>query len=191
MSEGEISGVSNWRKLKRLLQFVHCTIHDNLTLSADDVTFMTTWVDASYAVHDDIHSHTGGCMSFGSRMIHYKSLKKKLNTKSSTECEVVGASDYIPFTMYMKYFIEAQGYKARKHDFNQDNRSFMKLEKNGRASSGHKTRHINIRYFFMKAIIKQDEINIVYYPTEIMIVNCFTKPLQSALFKKLRSIIMG
>ena len=51
--------------------------------------------------------------------------------------------------------------------------------------------YIYIRYFFMKDIIQEDEINIVYYPTEILVADYFTKPLQGALFKKLRNIIMG
>ena len=124
-------------------------------------------------------------------MIYYKSSKKKLNTKSSTECEVVGASDYLPFTIYTKHFIEAQGYKVREKTFNQDNQTFMKLEKNGRTSNGQKTRDINIRYFFIKDRIKIDEMNIIYCPTEIIAADYFTKPLQYAIFKKLRSIIMG
>ena len=69
---------------------------------------MTIWFDASYAVHDDMRGHTGGFMTLVSGMVHCESSKQKLNTKSSTECEVVGASDYLPFTIHMKYFIEAK-----------------------------------------------------------------------------------
>ena len=63
------------------------------------LTCMTTWVDVSYDVHNDMRVHTGGCITLGSDMIHCKSSKQKLNTKSSTETQVVGASDYIPFTI--------------------------------------------------------------------------------------------
>ena len=58
-------------------------------------------------------------------------------------------------------------------------------------SCGQQSRHINIRYFFIKDRIKEDNINIIYCPTEIIIADYFTKPLQGALFKKLRDIIMG
>lgn len=67
----------------------------------------------------------------------------------------------------------------------------MKLEKNGRASRGKKTRHVNIIYFSMKDRIKLDKINIIYYPMEIMVADYFTKPLQCALFKKLHSVLMS
>ena len=104
-----------------MLQFINCTIYEKLTLSADGLTFLTTWVDTSYTVHDDTRGHTGGCMTLDSGMIHCKYSKQKLNTKSSTECEVVGASEYLPFTIYMTYFIEAQGYQVRENNVNQDN----------------------------------------------------------------------
>ena len=67
----------------------------------------------------------------------------------------------------------------------------MSLEKNGIMSCGQQSRHINIRYFFIKDRIKEDRINIIYCPTEIMVADYFTKPLQGALFKKLRDMIMG
>jgi hypothetical protein len=63
------------------------------TLAADDLGRMRSWVDASYAVHPDMRSHTGGITSFGTGVLLGKSTKQKLNTKSSTEDELVGASD--------------------------------------------------------------------------------------------------
>jgi hypothetical protein len=47
-------------------------------------------------------SHTGGVMSFGVGGLICKSSKQKLNTKSSTEAEVVGASDYLPNTLWVE-----------------------------------------------------------------------------------------
>jgi hypothetical protein len=60
-------------------------------------------VDASYAVHEDMKSHTGGWAAMS------KSSKHKLKTKSSTEAELVGASDYLPYPIWAKKFLEAQG----------------------------------------------------------------------------------
>ena len=60
--------------------------------------------------------------------------KQKLNTKSSTEAELVGASDFLPQTIWATNFIIAQGYKIDESEFHQDNMSSMKIEKNGRAS---------------------------------------------------------
>jgi hypothetical protein len=69
--------------------------------------------------------------------------------------------------------------------------SAMKMERNGRSSAGQKSRHINIRYFFIKDRIAKGEINLVHCPTGIMVADFFTKPLQGRLFAKFRDIIMG
>ena len=178
-------------KLKRVLEYIKGSMDLEYTVGADDLGKIRTWVDASYAVHPDMKSHTGGAMSFGRGGILCKSTKQKLNTKSSTEAEFVGASDYLPNTIWVKNFLEAQGYNIGENVFEQDNESAMKLEKNGRMSAGPKSRHINIRYFWMKDRIKSEGITIRHCPTLQMVGDFFTKPLQGNLFRKFRSVIMG
>jgi hypothetical protein len=77
-----------------------------LTIGADDLNSVRTWVDALYAVHPDMKSHTGGVMSMGTGGLICKSSKQKLITKSSAEAELVGASDYLPSTIWSKIFLE-------------------------------------------------------------------------------------
>ena len=55
-----------------------------------------TWVDASYADHDNMWSHMGGMMSMGIGLIHGKSSMNKINTKSTTEDELVSAEECLP-----------------------------------------------------------------------------------------------
>ena len=150
-----------------------------------------TWVDASFAVHDDMRSHTGGVISFGRGGILCKSKKQKINTKSSTEAELIGASDYLPHTLYVKMFMEAQGYPITKALFYQDNESAIKMESNGKASCGQRSRHIDIRYFFIADHSKRQDIDIVHCPTEDMLADFFTKPLQGSLFRKFRAVLLG
>ena len=104
---------------------------------------------------------------------------------------MVGASDYILWSVWAKRFLEGQGYILRRNIFYQDNQSAMKIESNGQKSCGEKSRHIDIRYFFIKDIIKRENIELVHCPTERMIVDYYTKPLQGWLFRKMRDIIMG
>ena len=65
------------------------------------------------------------------------------------------------------------------------------METNGRASCSDRSRHINIRYFFVKDYVKRNKIEIRYCPTADMLADYFTKPLQGSLFRKFRAIIMG
>ena len=57
--------------------------------------------------------------------------------------------------------------------------------------SGKRTKHINIRYFYVADKVANKEVSIAYCPTTEMIRNFFTKPLQGALFKKLRNFILN
>lgn len=100
----------DWKKLRRLLQYVYGTIDMVLTLSAEELNILRMWVDASYAVHPDMRSHTGSCMSLGLGLVYSKSGKQTINAKSSTKGEVIGISDRLPQSIWAKYFLTAQGY---------------------------------------------------------------------------------
>ncbi|KAI2499682.1 Reverse transcriptase (RNA-dependent DNA polymerase) [Fragilaria crotonensis] len=178
-------------KLKRLLEYVQGTLDMPYVVGADDLGRMRTWVDAAYAVHPDMRSQTGGVISFGRGGIVCKSSKQKLNTKSSTEAEFVGASDYLPNTIWVKLFMESQGHQILQNILEQDNESAIKLEKNGRTSAGQKSRHINIRYFWVKDRTEAENIQIRHCPTEHMLADFFTKPLQGNMFRRFRAVVLG
>ena len=77
------------------------------------------------------------------------SKKQKINTDSSTMAELVGTHDMVPPIMYTRYFMEEQGYPLDKNILHQDNKSAILLEVNGRKSAGKRSRHLNIRFFFI------------------------------------------
>jgi len=87
--------------------------------------------------------------------------------------------------------MEAQGYEVHDNVLYQDNKSAILLEKNGKASSTKRTKHINIRYFFITDRIASGQLRIEWCPTLEMIGDYMTKPLQGALFRKFRDLIMG
>ena len=117
--------------------------------------------------------------------------KQKLNTRSSTESELVAVDDCMPSICWTRYFMLSQGYEIAENILYQDNRSAILLEKNGKASSSKRTKHINIRFFFVTDRVANDELSVRWCPTGAMIADFWTKPLQGALFKKFRDQIMG
>ena len=72
-----------------------------------------------------------------------------------------------------------------------DSASTILMLKNGRNSCTGNSRHVNIRYFFVKDRIDKKEVRVEYCPTEIMLADYFTKALQGRLFLLFRSVIMG
>ena len=119
------------------------------------------------------------------------STKQKLNTRNSTESELVGVDDMMLIVLWSQYFLMSQGYGVTQNLLLQNNRSTMLLERNGKASSGKWTRHINIRYFFITDRINMKEIEIEWCPTKEMVAYFMTKPLQGSHFSRLRDLIMG
>ena len=115
-----------------------------------ETTKMKSWVDVSYGIYSDCKIHTGGAMSWGWGILLSKCQKQNLNTKSSTESEIVGVSNYLPNFIWARMFLGAQGFVIEKNMFFQDNQSSIKIKDNGKASSGQKTKHMGNRYFWIK-----------------------------------------
>ena len=168
----------DWIKLTRLLGYLNGTIDMVRTISVKNLDEMKSWADASYAIHDDMKGHTGGTTSFRVGVIHTMCSKQKLNTKSSTESKLVGINDMMPMVLRVRYFLTAQGCHVKDNVLYQDNMSTMKLANNGKMSSGRRTRHLNIRYFFVADRISKGEMRIEHCPTEKMLADFYTKPLQ-------------
>ena len=88
------------------------------------------------------------------------SAKQKINTRSSTEAKVVAVDDGIGPMLWTCYFLEEQGYDVKDNVLLQDNQSAIKLESNGRASAGKRSRHMNIRYFFVTDVASKGLVTI-------------------------------
>ena len=101
-------------------------------------------MDATYAVHEDSKGHTGARMSLGRGM-----------TKSSTKAELVGVDDSLAYILWARYFLQEQGYEMEPSLLYQDNISAILLETNGKVSSSKHTKHIKVRYFYVKDKIDQ------------------------------------
>ena len=97
------------------------------------------------------------------------SWKQKLNTKSLTECELVGVSIMMPIMLWTCHFLLAQEYGIVENLLLQINKSSILLKRNGKASSGKRTRHINIQYFFITDWMNMKEISIKWCPTKDMV----------------------
>jgi hypothetical protein len=181
----------DWTKLVHLMKYIRGTRTMPLILSANGSCILKWWVDAAFAVHPNMRGHSGGGLSLGRGFPIMSSTKQKVNTRSSTEAEVVGADDFISVICWTRYFMKAQGYDVQENVLFQDNKSSILLEKNGKASSSKRTKHINIRYFFITDRFNKKEVSVVWCPTEDMIGDYATEPCQGALFKKFRDQIMG
>jgi Reverse transcriptase (RNA-dependent DNA polymerase) len=149
------------------------------------------YVDASYGVHADRRSHTGSCVVIGDvGAVHCKSSKQQIVTKSSMEAEMVALSNSTNQGLFARNFLTLQGYTMPAVIIFQDNMSCMALVARGR-SGGERTRHIDIRYFWVKDRVKRGEAVIIHKGTREMYANILTKPLQGGQFRYERACLTG
>jgi Reverse transcriptase (RNA-dependent DNA polymerase) len=178
------------RKLSRAIGYADSTSGIALTLRSNLPPKITTFIDASFATHPNMRSHSGVCISLGRGAYYSKSTAQKLNTTSSCEAELVALSKGMQQSLWSSYFIEEQGYPRCPITVLQDNQSTVKLVENGRPTS-ELSRHIRIGYFWLHDLVVKGIIRLVYCPTENMIADLMTKPLQGSLFRTMRDRVMG
>ena len=102
--------IDDWKKLCRMINYLRGTKGLVLTLRANDAWVLKWFVDAAYGVHRDMKGHTGAALTLGKGVPVGVSTKQKINTKSSTECELVGTDDVMGQIIWTNYFLQAQGY---------------------------------------------------------------------------------
>ena len=181
----------DWNKLVRLMSYLNATQNDTLRLKTDGTNKVKWWIDAAFAVHPDMRSHTGAVMTMGQGAVQSISKKQKMNTRSSTEAELVATDDIIGQVLWTQNFLREQGIPVEKSTIYQDNKSAMLLEQNGRASAGKRSRHLDIRYFFITDRINKGDIEVKYCPTDLMTADYMTKPLHGKKFMKFKKEIMN
>ena len=142
--------VDDEKILERLLSYLKRTKEMRLTLGVENLQLVKWWADSSFAVHEDLRSHTGLLGSLGRVAIFSRSGAQKLNTTSSTEAEVVASSEVLTQALWTSSFLMNQGYAVKNALLLQDNQAAILLQENGVLSRRKKSRHIDIRFFFIK-----------------------------------------
>ena len=178
------------KKLSRVLAYLNGTKDLGLRLEYDPSVSLHTFVDASYGVHDDLRSHTGMTISLGKGTLEADSNRQKINTKSSTEAELIGVSDKAGKVLWHQEFLLHQGIQVSPARIYQDNLSTMALLKNGKPTSN-RTRHVSIRYFWLKDRVDAKDVEVVYCPTDHMVADILTKPLVGEHFFYLRDLLLN
>ena len=180
----------DWGKLNRVLYYLNYCPTLGIGLNATSLNTIFGYIDVSFASEVDYKSRTGVIISLGNGPVYAESSRQKINTTGSSEAELVGCSDGSKNIIWLRNFFIEQGYKVVPAKIYQDNKSTLALLKNGR-STAKSTRHINIRYFFLKDRIDSGEIELEYLPTDEMIADILTKPLQGRKFQILRDRLLN
>ena len=130
-------------------------------------------------------------MSWGRGCPVSLSSKQKINSRSSTESELIAVDDCMDKVLWTRLFLKSQGIDIQSTIVQQDNESAIRLENNGRWSAGKRSKALNVRYYFISDQIEQGNVTVEYESTGEIVADFLTKPLQGSAFLKLRARLMG
>ena len=171
-------------KLNRLLRYLRYSRGRGIRLCPGvRGVRVRAYIDAAYGVHVDGKSHSGSAIMIGDNgLCSVKSGKQSIVVKSSTEAEFVGTSDNMNQAFHVRNFIIAQGHPDSPVEILQDNMSCMAMLGKSKPTSL-RTRHIQIRYFWISERIDSGEAYVTHMSTVDMgAANILTKPLNGKQF---------
>lgn len=180
----------DWMKLGQMIGYLRKTRFIPLIIGIGDEGTMI-YIDGAHAVHSDAKGHSGLYVTQGKGAMINVSKKLGVVTTSSTETEIVSTGERLPKCTWFRYFRLAQGEEEKEDILLQDNKSAITLQKRWPYSTRKGSKHIHVRYFFAVDKITNKELKILYCPTDKMVADYNSKPLQGKLFTDLRNLIMG
>jgi hypothetical protein len=178
-------------KLQRVFKFLAATGDKAMRFKRNvkDMDLMA-YVDAGYGIHDGGESRSGLVITLNGTPVMCKTAKQGIVTKSSTEAELVALTDGSTEILWIREFLISQGYNLGPTKVGEDNKSVITLLEKRRFGTA-RTKHIKVRYFFVVDRIKSGELEVVYVPTDLMIADFMTKPLNGSQFKFLQEKLLG
>jgi hypothetical protein len=143
------------------------------------------YTDSDWAgCKDDRKSTSGACQFLGRSLVSWSSKKQNCISLSTTEAEYVAAASCCTQLLWMRQTLKEYGVHCDKVPLLCDNESAIKIGHNPVEHS--RTKHIEIRYHFIRDHINRGDIELGYIPTKIQLADMFTKPLDEARFTYLR-----
>jgi hypothetical protein len=116
--------------------------------------------------------------------VSWASKKQNSVALSTAEAEYIAAGHYCAQLLWMRQTLRDYGYKLTKVPLLCDNESAIKMADNPVEHSH--TKHIAIRYHFLRDHQQKEDIEIAYINTKDQLADIFTKPLDEQTFTKLR-----
>jgi hypothetical protein len=174
------------RAVKRIMRYLVYTPKFGLWYHKGSTFDLIGYSDADYAgCKIDRKSALGTCQFLGRSLVSWASKKQNSVALSTTEADYIAARYCCAQLLWMSQTLRDYGYKLRKVPLLCDNESVIYMADNPVEHS--RTKHIDIRYHFLRDQQQKGDIEIAYVSTHNQLADIFTKPLDEKTFSKLRN----
>lgn len=179
---------THWQALKRVFRYIQGTRTHGITFQAASEPKLQGFSGADWA--GDIASRkstsgyvfvmNGGCIS-------WKSKQQRTVALSSTEAEYMALSEALQEAIWLKVFLCELGEMSQDEAVTifEDNQGAIALAKNPEFHK--RTKHIDIRYHFVREKVEDGQVDLNYCPTQEMLADIMTKPIAASQFGALRT----
>ncbi len=171
--------------MKRIMRYLKGSIDIRLRYEKSEDGRLIGYSDADYAGDpDDRHSTTGNLFLFSGGPVSWLSKKQgPVNSRSRVCCALSSATQE---AVWIRRLLNDLGVpQDRPTVLMEDNQGAICIAKNPVSSS--RTKHINVRYHYIREALSEDSIELKYCPMDVMIADHFTKPLHKGRFEVLRT----
>jgi hypothetical protein len=174
------------RAVKRILRYLVHTPKFGLWYPKGSTFDLIGYSDADWTgCKIDRKSTSGTCQFLGRSLVSWASKKQNSVALSTTEAEYIAAGHCCAQLLWMRQTLRDYGYKLTKVPLLCDNESAIRMSDNPVEHS--RTKHIAIRYHFLRDHQQRGDIEIAYVSTKEQLADMFTKPLDEKTFTKLRN----
>ena len=177
---------SHLSAVKRILRYLKGTPYLGLWYPKESSFDLIGYTDADYAgCKIDRKSTSGTCQLLGNRLVSWFSKKQNSVSTSTAEAEYIAAGSCCAQILWMRNQLADYGFDFKSIPIHCDNTSAIAITHNPVMHS--RTKHIEIRYHFIRDHVQNGTISLQYIPTEDQLADVFTKPLDESRFNRLIS----
>nr|VWO99127.1 Uncharacterized protein [Ganoderma boninense] len=182
-------GRAHWEALKRLVRYLAGTRELWLVYGRDS-SGLAGFTDADWGTSDDTrHSVCGYVYNLDGGAISWSAKQQNVVALSSTEAEYIGITHAAKEAIWLRTLLADlvhPDFATLAVRLYSDNKGAMDLARNNAFHA--RTKHIAIRYHFIREAVERGDIDLGYRRTEDMPADIFTKPLSRVRLEHLRSL---
>jgi hypothetical protein len=182
---------TDFAKLYKVAAYLNGTKNDCLFIKPTDMNLVAS-ADASFAIHTDGKSHTGGVIRIGERNAPVQAMSKrqKVVTRSTFESELVALNTVAEEAEWIRELMSEFGYTQDKPTIiEQDNKSCILVATQGPGVG--KSRTMKVKYFWITEKIKEKVFELKYVESDKLIADGLTKPLIGLKFLEWKRRILN
>ena len=179
---------THWQALKRVFRYVQGTKTHGIEFQAKEQEGLQGYSDADWAGDVDTRRSTSGyAFMMNGGCISWRSKKQRTVALSSTEAEYMALTEAVQEAIWLKAFLCELGEMSLSDavKIHEDNQGSIALAKNPECHK--RTKHIDIRYHFVREKVEDGQVVLQYCPTKEMKADLMTKPISAVQFEGLRN----